>query len=100
MNGSITSRDELERHGRKQRNGDGKPPARTPKIRIPLAVESDGLSVHGAATVTGVPGEDIGLDDAESILKEALKAVREAARQGLDAKTFQAVMRDRAKAGA
>jgi hypothetical protein len=71
----------------------GDPPARTPKIKIPLANDF----ANGAVTVAGE--ESIDLDDAESLLKEALKAVRAAGGKNLDCKTAQSVWRDMAKAG-
>jgi len=94
LNGAT--RDELQRRSR--RNGNpatsaGQAPAvRMPRIKIPLA---NGIAT-GAVTVAG---EDIDLEDAETLLKEALKAVRAAKEKNLDAKTAQSVWRDMAKAG-
>lgn len=91
LNGS--SRSELERETRRQRSGKPAQPAvRLPRIRIPLA----GDAATGTVTVAG---ESIDLDDAEALLKEALKAVRAAREKNLDCKTAQAVWRDVAKAG-
>jgi hypothetical protein len=39
------------------------------------------------------------LDDVEEVLVALLKEVRRGKDQGLDAKTFSAVLRDKAKAG-
>ena len=44
-----------------------------------------------------IKGEAIDLDGAIASLAEAQKEARKAREQGLDAKTFQAVMRDRSK---
>jgi len=45
-----------------------------------------------------VSGESISLDDAIEAAQEWIKEAKKASEQGLDAKTFQAVMRDKAKA--
>jgi ParB/RepB/Spo0J family partition protein len=76
---------------RKQRNGNGQATVRMPKIKIPLAND-------GGTGLVVVSGDGIDLDDAESLLKEALKAVRAAKDKNLDCKTAQAVWRDVAKA--
>ena len=92
LNGAT--RAELEEEGRRQRSGTQSQPAiRLPRIRIPLATDA----ANGTVTVAG---EEIDLDDAESLLKEAMKAVRAAKDKALDTKTAQAVWRDMAKAGA
>jgi len=94
---SGSSRDEIERRSR----GNGSlhrtiqtapPTVRLPRIKIPLATET------ATGTVT-LAGENIDLDDAETLLKEAMKAVRDAKGKNLDTKTAQAVWRDVAKAG-
>jgi hypothetical protein len=87
------TRGELERESRKRRNGDGKPAVRLSRITIPLATEP----ATGTVTLTGQGM--IGLDEAESLLKEAMKAVRSARDKSWDTKTAQAVWRDAAKAG-
>jgi len=46
-----------------------------------------------------ISGQDLSLSDAAEALGEAQKAIRKAIADGLDAKTWQAVMRDKAKAG-
>jgi ParB/RepB/Spo0J family partition protein len=76
---------------RKQRNGNGQSAVRMPKIKIPLANDA-------ATGLVVVSGESIDLDDAETLLKEALKAVRSAKDKSLDCKTAQAVWRDVANA--
>lgn len=82
------SRDALESAGRKSRNG-VKPAVRVGSVRciLPSGVK---IVVSGAA---------ISLDTLIESLGEAAKQARKARDQGLDAKTFQAVMRDMAKAG-
>lgn len=86
-----STRDDLERESRKQRNGGETPRVRTSRIKIPLANEA-------ASGVVTVSGESIDLDDAEALLREALKAVRSAKEKNLDCKTAQSVWRDMAKA--
>jgi ParB family transcriptional regulator, chromosome partitioning protein len=82
------SRDELERQGRKRRSG-GKPVARASKIKIALT---------SGVTVT-ISGDDLSLDDAIEAVNETQKEMRKGRDQGLDAKTLQAVCRDKARAG-
>lgn len=62
-----------------------------PKIKIPLSNDQ----VSGTVTVAG---EDIDLDGAESILKEALKAIKFARDKNFDVKTAQAAWRSMASA--
>ena len=96
LNGAT--RDQLQGESRRQRNGHaatsaGQAPAvRLPRIKIPLATET------ATGTVT-LAGENIDLDDAETLLKEATKAVKAARDKNLDARTAMAVWRDMAKAG-
>lgn len=80
--------------------GDDTPPEKIAKIKIPLAINTAEVTVNGVATVAGAPGEELSLEDAEGVLTQALKAVKEARKQGLGAKAFQAMCRDRAKASA
>ncbi len=82
------SRDELERQGRKRRNG-GAPAVRASKIKIALT---------SGVTVT-VSGDDLSLDEAIEAVSEAQKEMRKGRDQGLDAKTLQAVCRDKSRAG-
>jgi ParB-like chromosome segregation protein Spo0J len=91
LNGAT--RDELQTRSRRNGNGHAQPVVRLPRIKIPLATET------ATGTVT-LAGDDIDLDDAETLLKEATKAVKAARDKNLDAKTAQAVWRDMAKAGA
>jgi hypothetical protein len=92
LNGSTT-RDDLARESRRQRSGQAQPSVRMPRIKIPLANDV-------ATGMVTVAGESIDLDDAETLLKEALKSIRAARKKNLDCKTAQAVWRDVAKAGA
>jgi ParB family transcriptional regulator, chromosome partitioning protein len=86
---SGASRDEIARQSRKRRNGSGSAPTvRVSRIRITL----------GSGVQVTVAGEDLDLENAGEWLAEARKQVREARDQNLDARTAQAVWRDRAKA--
>lgn len=105
---SGASRDQLEQAGRKTRSGkaDSNPHPRVPKIKIPLAISTDDVSVNGTVTVAGVAGGEIDLEDAENILKEAMKAIKEAQKKGWTVKSAMsawkdtaAVCTDKAKAG-
>ena len=82
------SRDALEQQARRQR-GAAKPTIRANKIRCQLA---SGINVV-------VSGDELSLDEMIEALAEAQKEAKKARDQGLDAKTFQAVMRDKARAG-
>jgi hypothetical protein len=86
------TRDQLQGESRRQRNGHPTPAVRLPRIKIPLATDT------ATGTVT-LAGDGIDLEDAETLLKEAAKAVKAARDKNLDAKTAQAVWRDMAKAG-
>ncbi len=77
------SRDRVVQEGRKKRTG-GSPVVKVSRIKCPLP---------SGATVQ-VSGEGISLDDAIEAAQEWIKAAKKAAEQGLDARTFQAVMRD------
>jgi hypothetical protein len=81
------SRDDIEREGRKRRNGSA-PVVRTNSIRMTLA--------SGITLV--LKGTDISLDDAIEALPEAQKEMRRAREQGHDVKTFQALIRKRESA--
>ena len=85
---SGTSRDGLAEHVRKRRR-DSTPQVRVKRVTCPLP---SGVTI----VVTGV---ELSLDDLIDALAEAQKEARKSREQGLDAKTFSAVMRDRAKAG-
>jgi ParB family chromosome partitioning protein len=85
---TALSRDELERRVRKPK-ADATPQVRLKRILCPLA---SGISIT-------VSGADLSLDDFIEALGEAQKEARKAREQSLDAKTFAAVMRDKAKKG-
>ena len=87
LNGA--SRDDLESRRRKAGKGD-KPAVRAARLRCPM---SSGVCV----TLAG-EGDGLTLDDVIETLAELLKEARKANDQGLDSKTFGAVMRDKAKA--
>lgn len=74
---------------RKQRNGTSK--VRTARVKCPM-------KSGGCVTLAG-EGDGMTLDDVIEMLADLLKEARKANEQGLDSKTFQAVMRDKAKAG-
>ncbi|MCZ2340472.1 MAG: ParB/RepB/Spo0J family partition protein [Bacteroidales bacterium] len=83
------SRDELAKRVRKPKQADT-PQVRMKRIVCPL---SSGVSIT-------VSGADLSLDDFIESLSEAQKEARKAREQSLDAKTFSAVMKDKAKKGA
>ncbi len=80
---SGMSRDDLERHSRKQR---AKPSVKTGKVRIAMP---DNIAVV-------LSGGDFGMAEVVDVLGDALKEARKASEQ-YDVKTFQSMMRDRAK---
>lgn len=84
---SGTSRDGLAERVRKQKR-DALPQVRVKRISCPLP--------SGVGIV--ITGEELSLDDVIEALSEAHKAARKAREEGLDAKTFSAVMRDKARA--
>jgi len=81
------SRDRVAQEGRRKRSGGGSA-LKVSRIKCPLP---------SGATIQ-VSGESISLDDAIEAAQEWIKEAKKASEQGLDAKTFQAVMRDKAKA--
>ncbi|MAT50224.1 MAG: hypothetical protein CMK32_03455 [Porticoccaceae bacterium] len=83
-----TSRDDLASHVRRQKQDDA-PQVRMKRILCPLA---SGVSIT-------VSGNELSLDDLIEALGDAQKEARKAREQGLDAKTFSAVMKDKAKKG-
>lgn len=82
------SRDGLAVRVRKQRSS-AAAQARVKRVVLPLP---------GGASVT-VAGAELSLDDLIECLGESQKEARKAREQGLDAKTFSAVMKDKAKKG-
>lgn len=83
---SGASRDAIEQAGKKKRTA--APSVRLSRVKCVLPT--------GVQIV--VSGEGISLEDVIDSLAEAGKEARKAREQGLDAKTFQAVCRDKAKA--
>ncbi|WP_425400196.1 ParB/RepB/Spo0J family partition protein [Aeoliella sp.] len=83
-----TSRDDLASHVRRQKQDDA-PQVRMKRILCPLA---SGVSITAS-------GNELSLDDLIDALGDAQKEARKAREQGLDAKTFSAVMKDKAKKG-
>lgn len=83
---SGASRDAIEQAARKQRNGNA-PVIKVARIKCPVA--------NGA--VVQISGEGISLNDAIEAAQEWIKEARKASEQGLDAKTFERVCRDKAK---
>lgn len=82
------SRDGLAERVRKQKT------QATPQVRIKRIV----LPLPSGASIT-VAGADLSLDDLIEALGESQKEARKAREQGLDAKTFSAVMKNKAKKG-
>ena len=85
---SGTSRDGLASHVRRQKQEDA-PQVRMKRILCPLP---SGVSISAS-------GNELSLDDLIEALGDAQKEARKAREQGLDAKTFSAVMKDKAKKG-
>ncbi|MBR9804502.1 ParB/RepB/Spo0J family partition protein [bacterium] len=83
---SGTSRDGLALHVRKQKQNCTSQ-VRMKRILCPLA---SGVSISAS-------GNELSLDDLIEALSEAQKEARKAREQGLDAKTFSAVTKDKAK---
>ncbi|MBE7557939.1 ParB/RepB/Spo0J family partition protein [bacterium] len=86
---SGTSRDGLADRIRKQKS-QTTPQVRVKRIACPLP---SGLSVV-------VSGQELSLDELIEALGDAQKEAKRAREQGLDARTWQSVMRDKAKKGA
>ncbi|WP_437193972.1 ParB/RepB/Spo0J family partition protein [Planctomicrobium sp. SH527] len=85
---SGTSRDELAKRVRKPKASDTRQ-VRMKRILCPLP---SGVSI-------AVSGAELSLDDFIEALGDAQKEARKAREQSLDAKTFSAVMKDKAKKG-
>jgi ParB/RepB/Spo0J family partition protein len=84
---SGASRDQIEQAGRKRRNARGES-VRMSRVKISMP---RGMSVV-------VSGNDLGMSELVELLSQTLAAARKAAEQ-YDVKTFQSMMKDRAKAG-
>jgi ParB family transcriptional regulator, chromosome partitioning protein len=85
---SGASRDSIEQEGRKSRNS-GKESVRLSRVKIAMP--------EGATVV--VTGRSLGMSELVDLLLETIKEARKAAEQ-YDVKTFQSMMRDKAKRGA
>ena len=85
---SGATRDALESHGRKRRAA-STPAVRLARVKIAMP---DDFSVI-------LSGSDLGMSEVVELLSETLKEARRAA-EIYDVKTFQNMMRDKAKAGA
>jgi ParB family chromosome partitioning protein len=83
-----TSRDEVERQGRKSRNG-GTPGVKVSRIKCPLP---SGVTVQ-------VSGSGISLDLMVEAMQALLKKAKKSSEQGWDIKTFERACRDEAKLG-
>lgn len=86
LNGA--SRDQIEQAGRKSRNRQAAA-VKVARIKCPVA----------SGTVVQISGEGLSLDDAIEAAQEWIKEAKKASEQGLDARTFERVCRDKAKAG-
>jgi ParB family chromosome partitioning protein len=84
---SGASRDAIEQAGRKKRTN-GTPAVKLARIKAVLP--SSGVVIVAS-------GEGLTLDDLIESLGEAQREAKKAREQGLDARTFQAVLRDKAK---
>ncbi|HMP03657.1 MAG TPA: hypothetical protein PKC45_14265 [Gemmatales bacterium] len=85
---SGASRDGLAQHVRRQ-NSQSTPQVRVKRIACPLP---SGLSVV-------VSGQELSLDDLIEALSDAQKEAKRAREQGLDARTFSQVLKDKARKG-
>jgi len=82
---SGASRDAIEQAGRKTRNV-GKQAVRVARIKCPMS-----------RAVVQISGADISLDEAIEAAQEWVKEAKKASEQGLCAKTFERLCRDKAK---
>jgi ParB/RepB/Spo0J family partition protein len=88
---SGASRDQIEREGRKKRNGSNRrETVRLSRVKCPL---SSGVEVT-------VAGKELSISDFIDALSELIKEAKRAADQGLDIRTLAAVAKDKAKKGA
>ena len=83
---SGVSRDEIERQGRKQRNGT--PAVRVSRIKCPLP----------SGAVVQVSGQRLSLDDMVKVVADFSKMAKRASGEGMCAKTFERMCQDKAKA--
>ncbi|MBX3444184.1 MAG: ParB/RepB/Spo0J family partition protein [Planctomyces sp.] len=93
---SGTSRDGLARRVRQAKDKEASPSQKKPagrgQVRRILCPLASGVSISAS-------GNELSLDDLIEALGDAQKEARKAREQGLDAKTFSAVMRDKARKG-
>jgi len=83
------SRDQLEQHGRKLRNGKAQG-VKINRLRIPLGPQGRSVTIAG---------NNLSLDDAIEVLQETLKFARKAQGENLDGRTWVQVMKQKAKQG-
>lgn len=89
------NREQLRQAARSKENA---PKEKAARVKIPLAVSTDSYDASGTVTIASLPGDEMDFEGVENLLKEALKAVRDAVKRKLDIKTFQAAMKDMATA--
>lgn len=83
---SGASRDAVEQAGRKSRKGQAAT-VKVARIKCPLP----------GGTVVQISGNGISLDEAIAVAQEWVREAKKASEQGLDAKTFERVCKDKAK---
>ena len=91
------NREALQQAVKPARNGaaqNDSPKEKTARVKIPLAVTSDVYDAAGVVTIASLPGREIDFEEVENLLKEALKAVKDAVKRKLTIKTFQSEMKD------
>jgi ParB family chromosome partitioning protein len=90
--GQLTSGQAVGRRARRSRNGNdsGGAAVRVSRVTIPLA---------SSGTTVGVSGSGLGMDQVVEALAETLKEARRASDAGYDVKTWQSMMRDKARGG-
>ncbi|MDZ4858033.1 MAG: ParB/RepB/Spo0J family partition protein [Candidatus Hydrogenedentes bacterium] len=86
------SRDAIEREGRKLRSGLSKDDRLRPVVRL------NRLRVPMRGAIISIAGGELSLDDVIEVLSEVLKQARKSREENLDARTWQRVMSDRARA--
>jgi hypothetical protein len=84
------SRDQLEKHGRKLRNGEAHG-VKVNRLRIPLGPQGRSVTIAGS---------NLSLDAVIEVLQETLKFARKAKGENLDGRTWVQVMKQKAKPGA
>jgi hypothetical protein len=84
------SRDQVHQQARKARSSNGKPAVKVARVKCALP--------SGVTVTLAAEGDGLTLDDVIETLAELLKEAKKANDQGLDSKTFSAVLKDKAKA--